>query len=85
MENEHENLKRLLVIPQSMINEILNQAHDLMGHQGIDKTLDLVRDRVWWPGHTRSVEDWILKCPACSARKKVLGGGIQARLESTPV
>jgi hypothetical protein len=41
---EAERVKKLLVIPQVMVEEILNLSHDMMGHLGVDKTLDYVRE-----------------------------------------
>ena len=41
--------KQLLVVPVSLVPLILQQLHDFAGHQGIERTTALVRDRFYWP------------------------------------
>ena len=38
-----------LVLPQWYHRKVIMALHDHMGHQGIDRTLDLLRERVYWP------------------------------------
>ena len=38
-----------LVLPQRYHHKVLTALHDNMGHQGIDQTMDLLRERVYWP------------------------------------
>ena len=38
-----------LVLPQRYHRKVLMALHDHMGHQGIDRTLNLLRERVYWP------------------------------------
>ena len=33
-----------------------------MGHQGIDRTLDLLRERVYWPSMAKDAQDWVTNC-----------------------
>ncbi len=40
-----------------------------MGHLGRDKSLNLLRERVYWPKMTSDVEDWIKHCDRCIRRK----------------
>jgi hypothetical protein len=47
----------------------LRSLHDQMGHQGRDRTTSLIRDRFFWHGLTRDVEDWISSCDRCLKRK----------------
>ena len=46
-----------LVLPESLKTEVLNSLHSGIagGHLGEDKTLDPVRERFYWPGHTEDV------------------------------
>ncbi|KAF9470997.1 hypothetical protein BDN70DRAFT_820593, partial [Pholiota conissans] len=45
---------RLLCIPKVMINRrsvreiVISEAHSLLAHLGASKTLDYLRDHVWW-------------------------------------
>ena len=40
-----------------------------MGHQGIDRTLDLLREIVYWPSMAKDTQDWITKCHRCQVAK----------------
>jgi transposase InsO family protein len=40
-----------------------------MGHPGREKTLGLLRDRFFWPGQYKDVENWIGECRRCILRK----------------
>lgn len=45
--------------------------HDDHGHQGIDRTLQLVRSQCFWPGMTKRVEQWCQQCERCILSKAV--------------
>ena len=68
---------RHLVIPKSMRAEVLTACHDDQtgSHFGIDKTYQTIRDRYFWKGMFRDVENWIKSCTSCSTKKnpKVIG------------
>ena len=36
-----------------------------MGHQGIDCTMDLLRERVYWPSMTKDAQTWVSGCHRC--------------------
>ena len=40
-----------------------------MGHPGKDRMLSLIRDRLYWPGMDKAVEEWISPCGRCIGRK----------------
>ena len=40
-----------------------------MGHLGRDRTLNLLRDRFFWPRMATDVDDWVHKCTRCIMRK----------------
>jgi transposase InsO family protein len=58
-----------LVLPKSMVKEALKGLHDDIGHPGRDRTQALAKERFWWPGMTRDVDDWVKHCPRCLRRK----------------
>ena len=39
------------------------------GHLGEDKTLNRLRERFYWPGHTEDVHKWCQQCAECAMRK----------------
>ena len=40
------------------------------GHLGVNKTLERVKDRFYWPGCTKDVKDWCQACDLCASRKR---------------
>ena len=55
-----------IVIPASLQSTTLQLAHE--GHQGIVRTKQLLREKVWWPGIDKDVEHLIRSCTSCQAQ-----------------
>ena len=58
-----------LVLPQRYHKKILQSLHNDHGHQGIDRTLDLLRERVYWPTMTQGANLWVNQCRRCQVAK----------------
>ena len=61
-----------LVIPETMRDEYMRQIHDIRtggGHLGMNKCYDKLRNRYFWPGMYKDMEDWIKRCQFCQRRK----------------
>ncbi len=58
-----------LLLPAVLRDRVLNALHNQMGHQGIERTLSLVRPRAYWPDMYRDVESFIKKCEICTLSK----------------
>ena len=58
-----------LVLPAELRDTVLTSLHDHMGHMGVDRTLDLVRTRFYWPKMVMSVERKVRTCGRCVRRK----------------
>ena len=58
-----------LVLPKAFIKTALVYLHDNFGHPGRDRTLSLLKERFYFPGMFRCVEDYIQNCPRCVRRK----------------
>ena len=43
-------------------------CHDIIGHLGWDRVLELLRDRFYWPGMHMDVSSYINSCPRCIRR-----------------
>lgn len=69
MDGGKEN--KQLVLPKVLQVQILKSLHDDHGHQGIERTLQLVRRRCYWPGMGKSVEQWCKECERCTLSKVV--------------
>ena len=70
MNKEKEVLQ--LVLPRKFRWLALESLHDEMGHLGVERTTDLVRDRFYWPYLGRDVKQYISTCGRCVRRKGVL-------------
>jgi len=61
------------VVPnvRSIRQRIIESHHDtrLSGHQGRDRTLDLIRRHFWWLSMSADVEEYINSCPQCQRTK----------------
>ena len=58
-----------LVLPHSLKEKVLTSLHDDLGHQGIERTLQLIRTRFYWPRIHADVEKWIKCCKRCTLTK----------------
>ncbi|KAK9519951.1 hypothetical protein VZT92_022642 [Zoarces viviparus] len=58
-----------LVLPMSLNSQVLYQLHHEDGHQGIQRTTDLVHQRCYWPGMHHDIKQWCLECERCQLAK----------------
>ncbi|XP_038152461.1 protein NYNRIN-like [Cyprinodon tularosa] len=63
--------KYQLVLPEGYRAVVLHQLHNQMGHMGIDRTIDLVRSRFYWPRMFIDVVNKIRTCERCVRRKSL--------------
>ena len=54
-----------IVLPNSLRKQAIDLAH--VGHQGIVKTTQLIREKVWFPGIDKFVESLVKDCIYCQA------------------
>lgn len=66
---EEDRLTFQLVLPPNLCSTVLKALHQDMGHMGIEHTLDLVRQRFFWPKMAADVEQTIKTCGRCVRRK----------------
>ena len=61
-----------LIVPKSEREQMLKQHHNVRtgGHLGINKTLARMRQKNYWPGMRRDVQNWIKGCNTCAKCKK---------------
>ena len=64
-----------LVIPQSIVPEILHLYHDslLAAHQGISRVTATLRQKFYFPKMHQQVVNYIRSCHICQARKSPVG------------
>lgn len=61
--------RKQLVLPDKHKITALKELHNQMGHQGIDRTVLLIRDRFFWPYMQREIEQYVMSC-TCLKQKK---------------
>ena len=54
-----------IVIPENIQARLIKIAHE--GHQGISKTLQLIKDKVWFPETTEKDRKTVENCLQCQA------------------
>ena len=61
-----------LVIPSNLRNDILHKLHTMetAGHLGVNKMLERVKEKFYWPGCTKDVKDWCRACDLCASRER---------------
>ncbi|KAM3873593.1 retrovirus-related Pol polyprotein from transposon 412 [Diretmus argenteus] len=58
-----------LVLPGILREETLKQLHQEHGHQGVERTTELVRQRCYWPGMSVDIKQWVQGCERCQVAK----------------
>lgn len=61
-----------LVLPQCLHERVLRSLHDDHGHQGVERMLQLVRARCYWPNMQNHVEKWCRGCERCVLSKALV-------------
>lgn len=72
IEDVHVGRCHQLLLPDCLQEQVLKSVHDQMGHQGIERTLGLLKQRCFWGGMHRDVEQWVKKCQRCVLTKMPL-------------
>ena len=72
------------VLSKAMVPFVLHDLHNSKtgGHLGVEKLLDRVRSRFYWPGWTQDVKEWCRSCQDCAATK-VVGPTPRAPLQTS--
>ena len=60
---------RQIVIPDQMKERMLKRFHNTHGHQGVERTLALLRSKCFWVRMERDVREHISKCETCILAK----------------
>ena len=68
LKHHQEEIKQL-VLPKQFRRRVVLACHDEMGHLGMDRTLLLLQDRVYWPGMSKDVREHIMTCGRCERFK----------------
>ncbi|KAL1259510.1 hypothetical protein QQF64_010087 [Cirrhinus molitorella] len=56
---------RQLLLPKEFRMQVCRALHDDMGHLGVERTVELIRERFYWPKLSQTVETYIGNCGKC--------------------
>ena len=54
-----------LYIPEHLRLHVVQQYHDDLGHRGIDKVYDLIRQKYYWPNLYKDLYEYVSSCVTC--------------------
>ena len=58
----------LVVIPEVLITEMLDLLHE--GHLGTTKMKQLIRSCCYWPGSSKSIDEYVRRCQSCTIHQR---------------
>ena len=58
-----------LVLPLKLRDSVLQSLHDDNGHQGVQRVIELLRSKVYWPSMFADTDHWIAQCEWCHIAK----------------
>lgn len=63
--------RRRLIVPKENRIKIMEAYHDTPfgGHQGIDRTTDIIKERYYWKNMDKDIENYVQTCKKCNERK----------------
>ena len=63
------NSLKQLVLPMSLKDKVLKTTHDDMGHQGFERTFEIIRKKCFWPYMYSDIEEYCESCERCKVGK----------------
>ena len=57
------------VFPRKYHEAVIHMLHDDYGHQGLDQTLSLVRERFYWGTMNHDITEYVTNCHQCLVTK----------------
>ena len=57
------------IIPKSWCFTVLVEAHDKLGHQGVNRTYHLIKWQYYWKGMNKVIHKYINNCALCKREK----------------
>ena len=58
-----------MILPIKYQAQVLKLLHDGQGHQGLERTLALCRERFYWNTMFQDVTNYVKTCPWCQTAK----------------
>ena len=57
---------------KSLINSLIQEAHDAQGHPSMERTLANLSKTFWWPSMSKTVKQYCILCATCQRIKATL-------------
>jgi len=75
----------VLLLPKDLRLSVLKELHDRMGHQGCERTEQLIKSRYYWPGMSHDIQSYVSNCERCVLGKLPhhLGSGPLGHVRAT--
>lgn len=73
----------LFYVPRNMEKNVLFRYHDLMGHLGSDKTMEVISRNYWFPNLKFKIKEHIANCLKCVAYSPP-SGKVEGKLHAIP-
>lgn len=65
----HRGQVEQLILPERLRAAVKTALHDDSGHLGFERTLQMIRERFYWPRMFQEVKAWCEQCERCCLRK----------------
>ena len=60
-----------VILPAELRNKVMKCCHEGHGHQGMERTELLIRERCFWPKLHQDVRKWVADCERCVLSKRM--------------
>ncbi|KAL0202364.1 hypothetical protein M9458_000382, partial [Cirrhinus mrigala] len=65
----HKGVVEQLILPERLRETVNTALHNESGHLGFERTLQMIRERFYWPRMFQEVKAWCEQCERCCLRK----------------
>lgn len=65
IQDHQRDVVEQLVLPERLCTSVKTALHDDSGHFGFERTLQMIRERFYWPGMFQEVNAWCEHCERC--------------------
>ncbi|KAL1252085.1 hypothetical protein QQF64_019881 [Cirrhinus molitorella] len=65
----HKGVVEQLILPERLRETVKTALHNDSGHLGFERTLQMIRERFYWPRMFQEVKAWCEQCERCCLRK----------------
>jgi len=65
----HNGVVEQLILPERLRETVKTALHNDSGHLGFERTLQMIRERFYWPRMFQEIKAWCEQCERCCLRK----------------